>query len=168
MVLKAGNLVKFTYDEVYAIVNKKVDNILYLDGHDYPFEVEWFTEDDYCRRHNNKEALVSKEQGKKFDAGKAPISLIPTEYILGTAAVFNFGGQKYGLHNFRSGLAHSRCLDAAMRHICAILAGEEIDAESGLPHVYHASCSLAMYDYMRVHHSALNDIHELVKDKGVK
>ena len=56
-------------------------------------------------------------QGKKADAGKAPISLIPAEYVLGTAQVFAFGGKKYGLHNFRAGIQHSRCIDAAFRHL---------------------------------------------------
>ena len=110
---------------------------------------------------SNKPDNVKPVGGVKADAGKAPISLIPTDYILGTAEVFNFGGKKYGLHNFRKGLAHSRCLDAAMRHILAILNGEQYDAESGQPHIYHASCSLAMYDYQRINHPELNDIYEL-------
>lgn len=106
----------------------------------------------------------NKPKGIKYDNGKAPINLIPVDYILGTAKVFEFGGKKYGLHNYRLGLAHSRCLDAAMRHILAILGGEEIDPESGLPHIHHAACSLAMYDYQRIHHPGLNDIHELIKE----
>lgn len=100
----------------------------------------------------------------KSDNGKPPISLIPAEYIEGTAAVFGFGGKKYGNNNFRKGLAHSRCLDAALRHILAILRGEQLDPESGLPHVFHASASLAMYDYMRLHYPELNDIHEQIKE----
>lgn len=107
----------------------------------------------------------TNNKAKKFDNGKAPITLIPSEFLLGTANVFAFGAKKYGAHNYRLGLAHSRCIDAAMRHLLAIAAGEEIDPESGLPHVYHASCSLAMYDYSRIHHPELNDIHELIKGK---
>lgn len=103
--------------------------------------------------------------GIKHDNGKAPISFIPSEYIEGTAEVFKFGAKKYAAHNYRKGLAHSRLLDAAMRHILAILRGEELDPESGLPHVYHASCSLAMYSYMRIKHPALNDIYELTKEE---
>lgn len=103
--------------------------------------------------------------GIKHDNGKAPISFIPSEYIEGTASVFQFGAKKYAAHNYRKGLAHSRLLDAAMRHILAILRGEEIDPESRLPHRYHASCSLAMYDYMVLHHPELNDIYELTKEE---
>lgn len=103
-------------------------------------------------------------EGKKFDNGKPDPSLIPSEFIMGVASVFSFGASKYGKHNFRLGFEHSRALAAAIRHIYAILAGEEIDPESGLPHIYHAGCSLAMYDYMRNKHPKKNDVHELVKD----
>lgn len=95
--------------------------------------------------------------GIKNDAGKAPIHLIPVSTIHGMAFAFAFGGKKYGLHNFRNGLAHTRCLDAAMRHILAIVSGEDLDPESGLPHVYHAMCSLAMYDDSRLNHPELDD-----------
>ena len=105
-----------------------------------------------------------KVVGIKLDAGKPSISLIPSEYINGTAEVFNFGGKKYGLHNYRKGLGHSRCLDAALRHIFAILQGEELDPESGLEHVFHASCSLAMYVYQQRYHPELNDIYEMTKN----
>lgn len=85
--------------------------------------------------------------GIKHDQGKAPISLIPIEAIIGEAEVFGFGAKKYGRHNFRKGMAHSRVLDAALRHILAIVNGEELDPESGKPHWAHARCCLAMYAF---------------------
>jgi len=109
--------------------------------------------------------IVTFDSAKKNDQGKPRISLIPASYINGTATVFNFGAQKYGADNFRQGLSHSRCLDAALRHITAILGGEEKDIESGLPHIYHASCSLSMYDYMRINHPNLNDLFEIRNKK---
>ena len=110
---------------------------------------------------------MSQEGGTKHDNNKPSISLVPSSFILGIGSVFNFGGAKYGLHNYRQGLKHSRCIDAAIRHLLAILDGEEVDNESGLLHIHHAGCSLAMYDYQRVNHPELNDIHELLKKKGV-
>lgn len=111
------------------------------------------------------ELLEQKTQGKKFDNGKAPITLIPSETLLGIAQVFGFGASKYGRHNFREGLAHSRCLDAAMRHLLAIVGGEDLDPESGMPHIYHAMCSLAMYDWQRLHHPELNDRYNKNEEK---
>ena len=95
----------------------------------------------------------------KYDNGKAPISLIPVEAVIGEAAVFGFGATKYGRHNFRLGLEHTRVLDAAMRHILAIVNGEDIDPESGLPHWAHARCCLAMYAFYQVNGIGIDDRH---------
>jgi hypothetical protein len=86
-------------------------------------------------------------EGIKHDQGKAPISLVPAVAILGMAKVFAFGAKKYGRHNFRKGMDHSRVLDAAGRHILAIMNGEDTDPESGEPHWAHALCCLAMYAF---------------------
>lgn len=88
-----------------------------------------------------------ENKGIKHDQGKAPISLIPTEFIVGVAEVFDFGAKKYGKHNFRLGMDHTRVLDAALRHLLAIVNGEDLDPESGKKHIYHAGCCLAMYSY---------------------
>lgn len=45
-----------------------------------------------------------------------------------------------GAHNWRKGFEWSRLIGAAMRHLTAILDGEDTDPESGLPHVDHLAC----------------------------
>lgn len=87
-------------------------------------------------------------EGKKFDQGKAPITLIPTVALLGMAKVFDFGAKKYGRHNFRAGITYSRLLDAAFRHLLAYQEGEDLDPESGHPHWAHALCCIAMLAFM--------------------
>lgn len=87
-------------------------------------------------------------EGKKFDQGKAPITLIPAIAIAGMAQVFGFGAKKYGRHNFREGIAYSRLLDAAHRHLLAYQEGEDMDPESGFPHWAHALCCLSMLAFM--------------------
>lgn len=101
--------------------------------------------------------MSNKTAGVKHDNGKAPISLIPVEAILGEAQAFAFGATKYGRHNFRNGLDHSRVLDAAMRHILAIVNGEDLDPESGLPHWAHARCCLSMYAFYQTNNVGLDD-----------
>ncbi len=96
-------------------------------------------------------------EGKKFDSGKAPISWIPVSAIIGEAKGYAYGGNKYGRNNFKDGLAHTRCLDAALRHILAIVDGEDIDQESQIEHVYLARCSLGIYDWQRLNHPNLDD-----------
>ena len=80
--------------------------------------------------------------GLKYDSGKAPLSLLDGDWLLGVARVLDFGKKKYAAHNWRQGIAISRLLDAALRHILAFNGGEDIDPESGLPHLDHASCCL--------------------------
>lgn len=101
-----------------------------------------------------------KSSAKKNDNGKPSITLIPAEAILGIARGLDYGAIKYGRYNFRRGLSHSRLLDAALRHILAILKGEDIDKESGNPHNFHAMASLAMYEWMRVNRPDLNDLYK--------
>lgn len=101
--------------------------------------------------------------GKKFDSNKPKVSLVPSEAILEMAKAFTYGANKYGADNFKNGIAYRRLLDAAMRHILAISAGEEIDPESGNSHVGHAMASLAMLAYMMAHKPENNDIYKEIK-----
>lgn len=106
---------------------------------------------------------------KKFDTGKPQLSLIPREAIEEMARGFSYGATKYGRHNFEKGHLYSRCLDAALRHLFAIQAGEFIDAESGNTHLAHAMCSLAILAYHVAHHPELNDLDrkaEALKEQG--
>lgn len=78
----------------------------------------------------------------KHDQGKAPMSLLDRHALEQIAAVLGFGAKKYAAHNWRGGIAYSRLLDAALRHLMAFADGEDLDPESGLPHVAHAGCCI--------------------------
>tara|TARA_B110000971_G_scaffold203782_1_gene224590 strand:+ start:697 stop:1023 length:327 start_codon:yes stop_codon:yes gene_type:complete len=81
----------------------------------------------------------------KFDTGKPPINLVPSEAIIAAANVFAFGAQKYGENNWRRDLNDfpvSRHYASIMRHMLAWNSGEDIDPESGLPHLHHAMTQL--------------------------
>lgn len=82
--------------------------------------------------------------GTKNDSGKAPITLISRTAIELEAQVMAFGARKYARHNYKKGFDYSRLLDAAIRHILAFSDGEDLDQESGLPHLAHARCCLGM------------------------
>lgn len=81
-----------------------------------------------------------KQQGVKFDQEKPRTDLLDPVALEGLANVLAFGARKYAAHNWRGGISYSRLLGAAIRHIFAILRGEDIDKESGLPHVDHLGC----------------------------
>lgn len=83
-------------------------------------------------------------KGTKFDQGKPSLSLIPRVAQELEAQVFGFGAKKYGRDNYKQGMDWLRITDAALRHITAFADGEDIDPESGLPHLAHARCCMAM------------------------
>lgn len=60
---------------------------------------------------------------------------------------FTFGQKKYGKNNYRNGMAVSRQLAAAVRHIYQHLDGETIDPESGSMHLGNALASISMAIY---------------------
>lgn len=78
----------------------------------------------------------------KHDAAKPRASLLPPNSLDTIIAVMEYGATKYGAHNWRGGMEYSRAWDAAFRHMWAWWRGEDTDAESGLPHLAHAVCSL--------------------------
>lgn len=95
--------------------------------------------------------------GLKFDGGKPPMSLIDRYAIEQIAMVLAFGAQKYDAHNWRKGIAYSRLIDAALRHLYAFADGEDLDPESGLPHIAHAGCCIVFLLGMMNAHPELDD-----------
>lgn len=81
-------------------------------------------------------------EGKKFDSGKPPMSLLPTLPLLEIAKVLQYGASKYEVHNWRKGILYSRITSAVLRHLTLWNEGEELDEESNLPHLAHAACGL--------------------------
>lgn len=100
---------------------------------------------------------ATEQGGVKYDQGKPPISLVDSEWVEGVAKVLGFGANKYDKHNWRGGISFSRLLDACLRHVAAINRGEDIDPESNLPHVFHASCCLMFLSWMMNHRKDLDD-----------
>jgi Domain of unknown function (DUF5664) len=79
-------------------------------------------------------------KGVKYDSDKPPMALLDNGFLCGIASVLGFGANKYAAHNWRGGIEYSRLISAAYRHLGAINEGEDLDKESGLPHVHHLGC----------------------------
>ena len=82
------------------------------------------------------------DPAKKHDLGKPPLNLIPGGPLNQIAMVLAHGAQKYGAYNWREGFHWGRLTSAALRHIHAWNDGEDLDPETGLSHLAHASCCL--------------------------
>lgn len=75
---------------------------------------------------------------------KIPTHLVPPELIMAAAVSFNFGAVKYEPRNFEKGFPLSSLLNSADRHVRAMMCGEMIDEESGLPHYCMLAASVGM------------------------
>ena len=82
--------------------------------------------------------------GARFNDGKADFSLIPLCTLEDEARVWMHGERKYKRNNWMKGMDWSIPFACAMRHLAAWQRGEDIDVESGLPHLAHAQCNLRM------------------------
>lgn len=83
----------------------------------------------------------------KFDGDKPRMELLSRVALEGCARVLTFGARKYtvdgesGDNNWRKGFKWTRLIGSSLRHLLAIADGEDIDPESGLPHVDHLMCN---------------------------
>ena len=78
----------------------------------------------------------------KHDAGKLRFELIPPSALKAIAEVLTFGANKYSDNNWQNVDDPGRYVGALYRHLEAWRAGEEMDPESGLPHLHHAITNL--------------------------
>jgi len=104
------------------------------------------------------------ETGIKYDQQKVPLQLLDTLAIEGLASVLAFGAVKYAPNNWRGGISYTRLLGALLRHTFAILRGEDLDPESGLPHIDHVGCCWMFLSNMM---KTRPDLDDRWKDKNV-
>lgn len=76
---------------------------------------------------------------------KLPLHLWPEAASIFGALGLLEGALKYGRNNWRAaGIKYTVYIDAARRHLDALLEGEDTDPDSGLPHLSHALATLAI------------------------
>lgn len=111
-----------------------------------------------------EEALgLAPAGGQKFDQTKLPMHLLDPLAIEGLTRVLQFGAIKYAPNNWRKGFAWTRLIGALLRHVFAIMRGELIDPESGLPHIDHVGCCWMFLSNMMKTRPDLNDLKEELK-----
>jgi hypothetical protein len=87
----------------------------------------------------------AEEKAIKYDQGKVRWDLMPWQELGDVAKVFTYGSLKYGDRNWEKGIKPDRLFAAAMRHIAAVANDEQLDVESNLPHLAHATANLLMW-----------------------
>lgn len=92
-------------------------------------------------------------QDVKADYGKEQLTLVPRRIIHAIARVRMYGVKKYKDPENWKRVEIERYRDAAFRHWLAYLDDPNgVDAESGLPHLWHLACNIAFLCEMEVKH----------------
>jgi hypothetical protein len=103
------------------------------------------------------------EKGSKTDFGKIKFHLIPGDALEALAEVYTYGTIKYAPENWRKGMSWSRIFGGIMRHAWAFWRGEEIDEESGMPHIIQAAWGcFTLYCYSKTRPEFDDRIKDLV------
>ena len=84
--------------------------------------------------------------GKRLNNGKLPMELVPPSMIFAVAAVLGKGAEKYSARNWERGMSWTTVYACLMRHILKWMSPfhSDIDEETGLSHLAHAACNIAM------------------------
>ena len=89
----------------------------------------------------------TSKKGLRYNKGKLKWSLVHWESMEPMVEVLEFGAKKYAAHNWKNGFDKTEILESMMRHLTALMDGENIDKESGLPHMGHIQCNTMFYNY---------------------
>ena len=78
-------------------------------------------------------------------AKKPPLHLVAPVLRIWVSKVFEFSARKYGPYNWREKkVRKSIYLDAICRHTDAMIDGEWVDPETGIPHAAHVGANVAI------------------------
>lgn len=87
--------------------------------------------------------------GAKLDKGKLRYDLYPPEVLESVVQILTFGAEKYSPNGWKEvSDANNRYYSAMMRHLEAWRQGEEVDPESGMPHLSHVLCNVTFLSYL--------------------
>lgn len=103
--------------------------------------------------------------GVKDDSKKAGMDLLPYDALVEVAKVLDYGKQKYDAHNWKKGLAYSRVLAAAQRHMGEYSEGRRTDNETDLSHIAHAAANLLFLLWYEKHRPEMDDLYK-PEEKG--
>jgi hypothetical protein len=97
----------------------------------------------YSREVHESGEAAQTTGAAKHDGGKVRLELVPPDVVFALGSVLTFGAQKYAANNWCKGMDWSRAYGALQRHLQAWWACRDLDAETGMSHLWHALCELA-------------------------
>jgi len=90
---------------------------------------------------------MTDDKALRYNEWKLQWHLLHIPFIEWVIKVLEFGAEKYSPDNWKKPMDRNTVLDSQMRHQAALMKGEEIDSDSGLPHIYHLACNAMFYSY---------------------
>ncbi len=101
---------------------------------------------------SQKVRYVDEETGAEKEGSIVRPDLLPADPVRYVAAVYGFGAAKYAPNNWRKGYPWSWSAAALERHWLAWKSGEDVDSESGMPHLAHLVFhAFALMEYESTH-----------------
>lgn len=92
--------------------------------------------------------VVADGGGLRHNEGKNLLELLPAEWFWALGMVTTRGSIKYAPRNWERGMAWSKCVGCALRHIFKFVCGERYDPETGCHHMAQAAWNcLALMSY---------------------
>lgn len=83
----------------------------------------------------SKEVRTTSSTGAEKGVKEERFDLLPQEALAAVARHYGVGARKYSAHNWRKGYEWSKSYSALQRHANAFWSGEDIDEETGSPHM---------------------------------
>lgn len=115
-------------------------------------------------KQQTKYDLTDDGKGKKYDSGKSMVGALCRVFpraLLGVGQCIRFGQTKYpnpkNWSLVEDGL--NRYTDSLMRHLLKMFAGQDIDPETKLPHIFHVCWNaLAISEFYIKEHAELEEV----------
>lgn len=101
--------------------------------------------------------VTHNSQAMRFNEGKLEWHQLDLQCHEDMVRVLMMGAKKYQPDNWRRGLPVRSQYDSLMRHMVAFMQGQDLDSESGLPHLAHAQCNLMFLVHMMANHAEQHD-----------
>jgi len=104
--------------------------------------------------------MKEEEKALRYNAGKPKWSLVHYESLTPMVRVLEIGAKKYAPDNWKKKIDRKEVLESAMRHLSALMDGQDNDPETHESHIGHLMCNAMFFSYHFVINKKENESNE--------